>query len=164
MVLSSRSLICSSTSIILLLITSTIFLISVIVLFIFLCLFFSSSSSAAAAKSLQSCPTQCDPIDGSPPGSSVHGIFQARVLEWGAIAFSVSSSSSLLNICCIFSMWNFIIFLRFWAINGNPLQCSCLENAMVRGACRATVHGIARVRHDLVLSFFLSYYHYSVLF
>ena len=43
---------------------------------------------AAAAKSLQSCPTLCDPIDGSPPGSSVPGIFQARVLEWGAIAFS----------------------------------------------------------------------------
>ena len=43
----------------------------------------------AAAKSLQSCPTLCDPIDGSPPGSSVHRILQARVLEWGAIAFSV---------------------------------------------------------------------------
>ena len=43
--------------------------------------------AAAAAKSLQSCPTPCDPIDGSPPGSSVHGIFQARVLEWVAIAF-----------------------------------------------------------------------------
>ena len=38
-------------------------------------------SYVAAAKSLQSCPTLCDPIDGSPPGSSVHGIFQARVLE-----------------------------------------------------------------------------------
>ena len=36
----------------------------------------------------QSCPTLCDPIDGSPPGSSAHGIFQARVLEWVAIAFS----------------------------------------------------------------------------
>ena len=45
--------------------------------------------AAAAAKSLQSCPTLCDPIDGSPPSSSVHGIFQARVLEWGAIAFSI---------------------------------------------------------------------------
>ena len=43
---------------------------------------------AAAAKSLQSCPTLCDPIDGSPPGSSVPGILQARVLEWGAISFS----------------------------------------------------------------------------
>ena len=36
----------------------------------------------------QLCPTLCDPIDGSPLGSSVHGIFQARVLEWGVIAFS----------------------------------------------------------------------------
>ena len=37
----------------------------------------------------QSCPTHSDPMDCSPPGSSIHGIFQARVLEWGAIAFSV---------------------------------------------------------------------------
>ena len=37
---------------------------------------------------VQSCPTLSDPMDCSPPGSSVHGIFQARVLEWGAIAFS----------------------------------------------------------------------------
>ena len=44
--------------------------------------------AAAVAKSLQLCTTLCDPIDGSPPGSSVHGIFQAKVLEWGAIAFS----------------------------------------------------------------------------
>ena len=42
----------------------------------------------AAAKSLQSCPTLCDPIDGSPPGSSVPGIFQARTLAWVAISFS----------------------------------------------------------------------------
>ena len=41
--------------------------------------------NAAAAKSLQSCPTLCDPIDGSPPGSPILGIFQARILEWGAI-------------------------------------------------------------------------------
>ena len=44
--------------------------------------------AAAAAKSLQSCPTLCDPRDGSPPGSPVPGILQARTLEWGAIAFS----------------------------------------------------------------------------
>ena len=43
---------------------------------------------AAAAKSLQSCPTLCDPIDGSPPGSTVPGILQARALEWVAISFS----------------------------------------------------------------------------
>ena len=42
---------------------------------------------AAAAKSLQSCPTPCDPIDGSPPGSSVPGILQARILEWIAISY-----------------------------------------------------------------------------
>ena len=46
-------------------------------------------AAAAAAKQLQSCLTLCDPIDSSPPGSSVHGIFQAGVLEWGAIVFSV---------------------------------------------------------------------------
>ena len=46
---------------------------------------------AAAAKSLQSCPTLCDPINGSPPGSSIHGIFQARELEWGAIASSMNA-------------------------------------------------------------------------
>ena len=39
-------------------------------------------AAAAAAKSLQSCPTLCDPIDGSPPGSAVPGILQARILEW----------------------------------------------------------------------------------
>ena len=46
-------------------------------------------AAAAAAKSLQLCPTLCDPIDGSPPGSPVPGILQARVLEWVAIAFSL---------------------------------------------------------------------------
>ena len=45
-------------------------------------------SPAAAAKSLQSCPTLCDPIDGSPPGSTIPGILQARTLEWVAISFS----------------------------------------------------------------------------
>ena len=45
-------------------------------------------AAAAAAKSLQSCPTMCDPIDSSPPGSPVPGILQARTLEWVAISFS----------------------------------------------------------------------------
>ena len=48
----------------------------------------STAAAAAAAKSLQSRPTLCDPIDGSPPGSAVPGILQARTLEWVAIAFS----------------------------------------------------------------------------
>ena len=46
------------------------------------------AAATAAAKSLQSCPTLCDPIDGSPPGSPVRGILQARKLEWVAISFS----------------------------------------------------------------------------
>ena len=47
-----------------------------------------AAAAAAAAKSLQSCPTLCDPIDSSSPGSSVPGILQARTLEWVAISFS----------------------------------------------------------------------------
>ena len=46
------------------------------------------AAAAAAAKSLQLCPTLCDPKDSSPPGSPVPGILQARTLEWGAISFS----------------------------------------------------------------------------
>ena len=49
---------------------------------------FFTTAAAAACKSLQSCLTLCDPIDGSPPGSAVPGILQARTLEWGAISFS----------------------------------------------------------------------------
>ena len=51
--------------------------------FLFQCMKVKSESEVA-----QSCPTLCNPMDYSPPGSPVHGIFQARVLEWGAIAFS----------------------------------------------------------------------------
>ena len=54
-------------------------------------------AAAAAAKSLQSCPTLCDPIDSSPPGSAFPGILQTRVLEWGAIAFSRSHSYPRIN-------------------------------------------------------------------
>ena len=47
-------------------------------------------AAAAAAKSLRSCPILCDPIDGSPPGSPILGILQARTLEWVAISFSIA--------------------------------------------------------------------------
>ena len=49
------------------------------------------------AKSLQSCPTLCDPIDNSPPGSSVHRILQARILEWVAISFPTYENRSFLK-------------------------------------------------------------------
>ena len=64
----------------------------------------SETRYAAAAKSLQSCPTLCDPTDGSPPGSSVPGILQARTLERVAISFSnacmhAKSFQSCLTLC-----------------------------------------------------------------
>ena len=61
-----------------------------------------TTAAAAAAKLLQSCPTLCDPIDGSPPGSPIPGILQARTLEWVAIAFS--------------SAWK-------WKVKGKSLSC-----------------------------------------
>ena len=60
------------------------------------------SGAAAAAKSLQSCPTLCDPIDGSLPGSTVPGILQARTLEWVAISFfNACMHAKLLQSCQI---------------------------------------------------------------
>ena len=56
------------------------------------CSRYDTSAAAAAAKSRQSCPTLCDPIDGSLPGSSVPEILQARTLEWVAISFSNDES------------------------------------------------------------------------
>ena len=53
---------------------------------------FSNSKNSMCAKSLQSCPTLCDPVDCSPPGSSVHGVSQARILEWSAMPSSRGSS------------------------------------------------------------------------
>ena len=72
----------------------------------------SNKLPAAALKSPQSCPTLCDPIDGSPPGSGIHGIFQARVLEWVAIAFSEQTSSYISN--CLISIYyinNYLIYM-----------------------------------------------------
>ena len=128
-------------------------------------------------------------MDCSLPGSSVHGIFQARVLEWGAIAFSIeklvvtngkSSKMEVGNeevqstIHKINMLQGYIVGFPHSSVgkesacsagdlgsisgsgrspgegNGNPLQHSCLENPMDRGAWQATVHGVTRVRHDLV--------------
>ena len=62
----------------------------------------SSNITAAAAKLLESCPTLCDPIDGSPPGSPVPGILQARILEWVTVSFS--------------NAWK-------WKVKGKSLSC-----------------------------------------
>ena len=58
----------------------------------------TAAAAAAAANSLQSCPTLCDPIDGSPRGSSVPGILQARILEWVAISLESKLTAELLTV------------------------------------------------------------------
>ena len=68
-----------------------------------------AAAAAAAAKSLQSCPILCDPIDGSPPGSAVPGILQARTLEWVAMSFSnaleVKSESEVSRVRLLATRW-----------------------------------------------------------
>ena len=78
-----------------------------------------------AAKSLQSCPTLCDPIDGSPPGSTVPGILQARTLEWVAISFS--------------NAWK-------WKVKVKLLSHVRLSNPMDCSPPGSSVHGIFQAR------------------
>ena len=106
----------------------------------------------------QSCPTLRDPMDCSLPGSSIHGIFQARVLKWGAIAFSFTR---LRLVLLTLKSWasvvladSWISFLRLVSIshgegNGTPLQYSCLENPMDGGAWWAAVHEVTKSRTRL---------------
>ena len=68
--------------------SSRLFMLYLQALSCLLALVLAEAAAAAAAKSLQSCPTLCDPIDGSPSGSPVPGILQVRTLEWVAISFS----------------------------------------------------------------------------
>ena len=96
---------------------------------------FHTMYSAAAAKSLQSCPTLCDPIDSSPPGSAVPGILQARTLEWVAISFSNAwkwkSESEVAQSCltlCDPMDWKPTRLLCPWDIPGKStgVGCHCL--------------------------------------
>ena len=79
----------------------------------------------AAAKSLQSCPTLRDPIDGSPPGSTVPGILQGRTLEWVAISFS--------------NAWR-------WKVKAKPLSRVRLAATPGTAAPSSSVHGIFQAR------------------
>ena len=85
-----------------------------------------AAAAAAAAKSLQSCPTLCDPIDGNPPGSPVPGILQARTLEWVAISFS--------------NAWK-------WKVKVKSLQsCPTLSDPMDCILPDSCIHGIFQAR------------------
>ena len=83
--------------------------------------------AAAAAKSLQSCPTLCNPIDGSSPGSSVPGILQARTLEWVAISFS-NAWKGKVKVKSLSRVWLLV----------TPMDCS-LPGSSVRGIFQARV-------------------------
>ena len=93
----------------------------------------SNESSAAAAKSIQSCPTLCDPIDGSPPGSAVPGILQARTLEWVAISFSNAwkwkvKVKSLSRVQLLVTPWTALQptrLLRPWDFPGKSTGVGC---------------------------------------
>jgi len=84
----------------------------------------AAAAAVAAAKSLQSCPTLCDPINGSPPGSPIPGILQARVLDWVAIAFSAYLLEPTLN---IFRNKN----CHYWWYNSFVLEALPLSCALV---------------------------------
>ena len=86
---------------------------------------FFLDTPAAAAKSLQSCPTLCDPRDGSPPGSPIPGILQARTLEWVAISFS--------NACK-------------WSQSEVAQSCPTLRDHMDYSLSGSSVHGIFQAR------------------
>ena len=88
--------------------------------------FIHNNQDAAAAKSLQSCPTLCDPIDGSPPGSPVPGILQARTLEWGAIAFSNQDEEISIGQWMILGEWinklSYSLILEYYSEGMNMQQ------------------------------------------
>ena len=91
--------------------------------FLLQCMKVKSESEVA-----QSCLTSSDPMDCNLPGSSVHGIFQARVLEWGAIAFSVYDLYIYTNTLCLF-FFNFICFCMDWFFYcENIFTCFLTEN------------------------------------
>ena len=129
------------------------------------------SSAAAAAKSLQPCPTVCDPTDGSPPGSHIPGIVQARTLKWVAISSSNAWKGKvkvklLSQVWLLATPWTEAYqaplsmgFSRqeYWcgvplpSPEGKvyPLQYSSLDSSTDRGAWRAMVHGVAKSRTGL---------------
>ena len=106
------------------------------------------TAAAAAAKSLQSCPTLCDPMDCSLPGSSIHGIFQARVPEWGVIAFSNTILWSWLHT-------HFTDEVKLEWVSEVAQSCPTLGDPMDCSLPGSSLHGIlqARVLEWVAISF-----------
>ena len=80
------------------------------------------------SKVAQSCPTPSNPMDYSPPGSSVHGIFQARVLEWGAIAFSTLVHLPTFNFIYTKSNWHAAVDPKFYGL----IRCYSVHERQLR--------------------------------
>ena len=130
-----------------------------------------NAAAAAAAKSLQSCPTLCDPTDGSPPGSPVPGIIQARILEWVAISFS-NTSLQIREITsdCVKGLESFQspseppqsqIYWSEWFLDNIlfPNQCFCLVTpslSKISTSFLPQVYPIGKVYLDKNKSTFLS--------
>ena len=132
---------------------------------VYVCESGSINRSAAATKLLQSCPTLCDPIDGSPPGSPVPGILQARTLEWAAISFSNAwkwkvKVKSLSHVQLLATPWTTAYqappsmgFFRQEYWSGVPLpspliaqSCPTLCDPMDCSTASSSVHGILQAR------------------
>ena len=144
---------------------------------ILVCLFLVASALGkvkSESEVVQSRPTLCDPKDCSPPGSSIHGIFQARILEWVFISFSTESSwprdrtwvSHIVGRC--FTVWatreasalgSIANLFGLWEGNGTALQYSCLENPMDGEAWWAAVHGVTKSQIQLCDFPFTFYFH-----
>ena len=88
------------------------------------------TAAAAAAKSLQSCPTVCDPIDGSPPGSLIPGTLQEEMLEWVAIVFSELSDHTIL-IIWVGKIFFVNTYSKCCKFNRDPFP-TCLGNTEVK--------------------------------
>ena len=108
----------------------------------------STVTAATTAKSLQSCPTLCDPIEGSQPGSSIPGILQARILKWVAVSFSnACMHAKSLQLCPTLCD----------PMDSSPpgssvhriFQARILENPMDRGAWQAAVRRVTKSRTQL---------------
>ena len=100
-------------------------------------------SAAAAAKSLQSCPTLCDPIDGSPPGSPIPGILQARTLEWLAVSFS-SAWKWKVNVKSLSRVW--LLAIRWTAAYQAPPSMGFSRQEYWSGVPLRSPEGVDRER------------------
>ena len=115
--------------------------------------------SLASAKSLQSCPTLCNPIDSSPPGSPVPGILQARTLEWGAISFSDAWALVCLkrlfrggSLCFVFNQFLSAHLLRTRSLLGGTHQSFPLLPCLQRPVFILTVNFSPSLKNQANLS------------